>query len=251
MSGSMWPWCSLHILPAGRRQAVWKWPQRCPQGPGVHLTLVSKQDRTEPRSKLPPSGRRQRPVCVCVHECICYESFLHQKWFVMKTNHSCELQVLTQVWDSIDPQCVCSFKRNRKDGSEEVLSKVMKHFPLSTKLWAEKHKSSPTVLHLHSNNNGIMTNRRRYCTDGWPGGGLPDVIQLPVQSSHGLTFALNDLGLTASIEFSLCFYTLSLHHLQTGNIIVCENKCSWSLLVFFSTLPLTVSINVLPLTCVM
>lgn len=91
MSGSMWPWCSLHILPAGRRQAVWKWPQRCPQGPGVHLTLVSKQDRTEPRSKLPPSGRKQRPVCVC--------SWMYLLWVISTSEVICN-ENQPQLWAS-------------------------------------------------------------------------------------------------------------------------------------------------------
>lgn len=42
---------------------------------------------------------------------------------------------------------------------------------------------------------------------------LPNVIELPVQSSHGVSFSIDYFTLTKTIEFSFCLYTLSLHHL--------------------------------------
>ena len=48
-----------------------------------------------------------------------------------------------------------------------------------------------------------------------PGGGLPDVVELPVEGSHRVTFALDDLTLTPPIKLGLSLHTLGLHDLET------------------------------------
>lgn len=50
-------------------------------------------------------------------------------------------------------------------------------------------------------------------TQGSPRRSLPNVIELPVQSSHCVSFSIDYFTLTKTIEFSFCLYTLSLHHL--------------------------------------
>lgn len=51
-------------------------------------------------------------------------------------------------------------------------------------------------------------------TDGRPGRRLPDVIELPVEGAHGVTFALDDLAATSPVELRLKLHTLSLHDLM-------------------------------------
>lgn len=50
-------------------------------------------------------------------------------------------------------------------------------------------------------------------TQGSPWRSLPNVIELPVQSSHCVSFSIDYFTLTRTIEFGFCLYTLSLHHL--------------------------------------
>lgn len=56
---------------------------------------------------------------------------------------------------------------------------------------------------------------RRLLTDRRPGRRLPNIIELPVESAHGATFALDDLTLTPPVKLSLSLHTLSLHDLDT------------------------------------
>lgn len=56
-------------------------------------------------------------------------------------------------------------------------------------------------------------------TYGRPGGRLPNIIQLPVEGTHGVPFTSNDVALTATVEFRLSFYTLGLHDLHRQNMV--------------------------------
>lgn len=51
-------------------------------------------------------------------------------------------------------------------------------------------------------------------TDGRPGRRLPDVIELPVEGAHGVTFALDHLAATSPVELRLKLHTLSLRDLM-------------------------------------
>lgn len=53
-----------------------------------------------------------------------------------------------------------------------------------------------------------------------PGRCLPNIIQLPVEGTHGVPFTLNNVTLTATVKFSLCFYTLGLHDLHRPHIML-------------------------------
>lgn len=58
----------------------------------------------------------------------------------LTTYHSPELQVVTQVGDSVDEECVVILKGDRQHGGKEVLCEIMQHFPLPTKLCTQTHK---------------------------------------------------------------------------------------------------------------
>lgn len=71
-------------------------------------------------------------------------------------------------------------------------------------------------------------------TQGRPRRCLPDVIELPIQSTHCVSFSPDYFTSTRTIEFGFCFYALSLHHLESNTL----KKHSYFTVLYFQNMHL-------------
>lgn len=106
----------------------------------------------------------------------------------------------------------------------------MQHFPLPTKLCTHTVSSNDMalitqhIIYLDLKYIPLSTQQKTQegpvkdvsPTNRWPGGCLPNVVELPVEGAHGVTFALDELTLTPTVKLRLSLHALSLHDLHSS-----------------------------------